>query len=132
VRGLGRPVRAPETDQVDEDLSTASYGPMDRYVDSRPARLRRQLVFAAAGLIAVAVAAAAYVRFGFTRVVAVNADRLVISSVRSDIFDEYVPATARVAPRTAAYLDAVEGGEVAEVLVEEGALVHQGQPLVRP
>src|SRR5262249_41564517 len=44
---------------------------------------------------------------------------------------EYVPATGRVAPRTTAYLDAIEGGQVAEVLVEEGALVHQGQPLVR-
>jgi HlyD family secretion protein len=131
VRELGRPVRGPETDRVGEGLSTASYGPMDRYVDSRPARLRRRLVFAAAGLIAVAVAAVAYVRFGSTRVVAVNADRLVISSVKSDLFDEYVPATARVAPRTTAYLDAVEGGQVAEVLVEEGALVDQGQPLVR-
>jgi HlyD family secretion protein len=104
---------------------------MDRYVDPRPARLRRRLVFAAAALIAVTVAAAAYVRFGLTRVVVVNADRLVISSVKSDVFDEYVPATARVAPRTTAYLDAVEGGQVAAVLVEEGALVHQGQPLVR-
>jgi HlyD family secretion protein len=116
---------------VGEDLSTASFGPMDRYIDSRPARLRRRLVFAAAALIAVAVAAVTYVRFGLTRVVAVNADRLVISSVKSDVFDEYVPATARVAPRTTAYLDAVEGGQVAEVLVEEGALVHQAQPLVR-
>jgi HlyD family secretion protein len=131
VSGLDRPVRGPETDQVGEDLATVSYGPMDRYVDSRPARLRRRLVFVAAGLIAVAIAAVAYVRFGLSRVVAVNADRLVISSVKSDVFDEYVPATARVAPRTTAYLDAVEGGQVAEVLVEEGALVHQAQPLVR-
>jgi HlyD family secretion protein len=131
VRGLGRPARVPETDQLGEDLPTPPYGPIDRYVDSRPARQRRRLVFAAAALIAVTVVAAVYVRFGLTRVVVVNADRLVISSVKSDVFDEYVPATARVAPRTTAYLDAVEGGQVAEVLVEEGALVHQGQPLVR-
>src|SRR5580704_16831477 len=95
VRGLDRPVRGPETDPVGEDLATVSYGPMDRYVDSRPARLRRRLVFVAAGLIAVAVAAVAYVRFGLSRVVGVNADRLVISSVKADVFDEYVPATAR-------------------------------------
>jgi HlyD family secretion protein len=131
VRGLGRPARVPETDQLGEDRPTAAYGPMDRYVDSRPARLRRRLVFAAAALIAVTVVVVVYIRFGLTRAVVVSVDRLVISSVQSDVFDEYVPATARVAPRTTAYLDAIEGGQVAEVLVEEGALVHQGQPLVR-
>ncbi len=113
------------------NVSGATYGPMDRYVNSRPARLRRRLMFAAVALIAVTVAAITYVRFGLTRQVVVNADRLVISSVKWDVFDEYIPATARVAPRTTAYLDAIEGGQVAEVLVEEGALVHQGQPLVR-
>jgi HlyD family secretion protein len=107
------------------------YGPMDRYVDSRPARRRRRWAIAIGALLTVAVAAAVYVRLGLTRSVVVNANRLVISSVKADVFDEYVPATARVAPRTIAYLDAVEGGQVAEVLVEEGALVHQGQPLVR-
>ncbi len=104
---------------------------MDRYVDSRSARRRRRLILATTALIAVTIATTAYVRLGLTREVVVNADRLVISSVKSGVFDEYVPATARVAPRTTAYLDAVEGGQVAEVLVEEGALVHQGQPLVR-
>jgi HlyD family secretion protein len=104
---------------------------MDRYIDSRPTRRRRRLILASAALIAATIATTAYVRLGLTRTVVVNADRLVISAVNSGVFDEYVPATARVAPRTTAYLDAVEGGQVAEVLVEEGALVHQGQPLVR-
>src|SRR5262249_29631238 len=115
------PPQTPETGQIrgtggtdgtgaeGRDLHSPPHGPMDRYIDSRPARRRRRLAFAAAALIVLAVAAAAYVRFGLTRSVVVNADRLVISSVKSDIFDEYVPATGRVAPRTTAYLDAVEG-----------------------
>jgi HlyD family secretion protein len=56
---------------------------------------------------------------------------VVISPVRQAVFTEYVPATATVAPRTTAYLDAVEGGQVAEVMVEEGAFVTRGQVLLK-
>jgi HlyD family secretion protein len=47
------------------------------------------------------------------------------------VFAEYIPVQASIAPRTTAYLDAVEGGQVAQKLVEEGAFVTQGQVLVR-
>ena len=47
------------------------------------------------------------------------------------MFTEYVPANAVVAPRKTAYLDAVEGGQVAEVMVEEGAFVTRGQVLLK-
>jgi HlyD family secretion protein len=79
----------------------------------------------------VAVAAALYVRYALTRAVVVNLNQVVISPVKAALFTEYVPATAIVAPRTTAYLDAVEGGQVAEVLVEEGAMVKRGQVLVK-
>jgi HlyD family secretion protein len=82
-------------------------------------------------LAAVAAGSAAYVRYGLTRVAVLNTDRVVVAAVNSTVFEEYIPATAKVVPRTTAYLDAVEGGQVAEVLVEEGAVVHQGQSLVR-
>ena len=47
------------------------------------------------------------------------------------MFSEYVAANAVVAPRKTAYLDAVEGGQVAQVLVEEGAFVTRGQVLLK-
>jgi len=42
-----------------------------------------------------------------------------------------LPAQASIAPRSTAYLDAVEGGQVAEKLVEEGAFVKRGQVIAR-
>ena len=45
-------------------------------------------------------------------------------------FREYIPVTGNVVPRTTVYLDAVEGGQVTAVHVEEGAFVKAGQPLV--
>ena len=102
---------------------------MDRRVESVP-RGRRWLLFAA-GAAVLAASVALYARYGLTRSVTVREASVVIAPVREEVFTEYVPAAAVVAPRTTAYLDAVEGGQVAEVMVEEGAFVTRGQVLLK-
>jgi HlyD family secretion protein len=59
----------------------------------------------------------------------VAADRLTISTVQKGRFDDFLPLRARVTPLVTVYLDAVEGGRVEKVLVEDGAMVQQGQLL---
>jgi HlyD family secretion protein len=59
----------------------------------------------------------------------VAADRLTISTVAKGRFDDFLPLRARVTPLVTVYLDAVEGGRVEQVLVEDGAMVQQGQLL---
>jgi HlyD family secretion protein len=103
---------------------------MDRQI-SAPPRLRPRLLWAATILGVLVLAAVAYIRFGLTRTLAVDAGRLVIATVQNGSFAEFIPATALVAPRTTAYVDAIEGGQVAELLVEEGALVTRGQVLLK-
>jgi len=44
-------------------------------------------------------------------------------------FDDYLPVRATVAPRITTYVNAVSGGQVATLLVQDGAAVSQGQPL---
>src|SRR5262249_25641165 len=78
-----------------------------------------------------AVMGAAYWKFALPRTLLVERQRLVIAPVSLGVFAEYIPAQASIAPRTTAYLDAVEGGQVAERLVEEGAIVKRGQVLLR-
>jgi HlyD family secretion protein len=73
----------------------------------------------------------AYVAFGLTRTISVARERVLISAVRAETFREYIPVTGSVVPHETTYLDVVEGGQVAEVFVEEGALVEVGQPLLR-
>ena len=103
---------------------------MDRPVER--VRMTRSRVFWAAGLLLLGAGAVfAYVRYGITRAVTVSSDRVVLSTVSPGAFVEYIPLTANVEPRETVYLDAVDGGQVAQVLVEEGAAVTQGQPLVR-
>jgi len=59
----------------------------------------------------------------------VAADRLTLSVVTRGTFDDFLPLRARVEPLVTVYLDAVEGGRVEKVLVEDGAMVRQGQLL---
>ena len=89
------------------------------------------MVWGVATALLMSVAAAAYWRFALTRTLAVNRDHLVIAPVKVGVFAEYIPAQATIQPRLTAYLDAIEGGQVAERLVEEGAFVKRGQVIVR-
>ena len=106
------------------------FSPMDRRVETKP-RMRLWLLLSIGLAALLAVSVVLYVRYAFTRSVTVREASVSIARVKWEVFTEYVPATATVAPRTTAYLDAVEGGEVAEVLVEEGASVTRGQVLLK-
>ena len=123
---VGRPRRKTAVILEDGPVLTA----MDRRVEPR-SRIRHIILLGLGVTVLLATAAAGYMRFGLSRTLVVPSERVVISTVKTGMFVEYIPATASVAPRNTAYLDAVEGGQVAEVMVEEGAHVERGQPLVR-
>lgn len=59
----------------------------------------------------------------------VNADRLGIAAVENGLFEDFLPLRARVTPLVTVYLDAVEGGRVEQLAVEDGASVSKGQLL---
>jgi HlyD family secretion protein len=56
-------------------------------------------------------------------------DRLSIAPVEKGIFDDFLPLRARVTPLVTVYLDAVEGGRVEQLVVEDGVDVTKGQLL---
>ena len=59
----------------------------------------------------------------------VNPERLTIATVERGVFEDFLPLRARVTPLVTVYLDAVEGGRVEQLLVEDGAQVAKGQLL---
>ncbi len=101
----------------------------------RPIARRRSPLLLAAGAAAVLAVAAVgigvYAKFGAGSPATVSADRISIATVRSGVFNDFAPVTGAVTPRDTIYLDTPEGGQVVSVLVEEGAHVRAGQPLVR-
>lgn len=59
----------------------------------------------------------------------VSADRLSIAVAQTGTFEDFLPLRARVTPLVTVYLDAVEGGRVEQLMVEDGADVVKGQLL---
>ena len=61
----------------------------------------------------------------------VDLERITISEVKKGPFQETIPINGVVMPLTTIYLDAVEGGRVEEKYVEDGAIMKQGDPILR-
>ncbi len=63
------------------------------------------------------------------RSLSVNAQRIFISPVTVGTFEDFIPLRGRLVPSSTVYLDAIEGGRVEQVLVEDGAVVEAGDPI---
>jgi HlyD family secretion protein len=57
-------------------------------------------------------------------------DKLTFGTVTQGPFEDYIAVRAAAAPFTTQYLTADQGGEVKQVLAEDGAPVKAGQPLI--
>ncbi|WP_426169843.1 efflux RND transporter periplasmic adaptor subunit [Sandarakinorhabdus sp. DWP1-3-1] len=101
---------------------------MDRQVETRRMPLSRRLLIGAT-LLVFAGAAATWLVTGSLESQTIATRNLTIATVKSGTFDDFVPLRARVTPLVTVYLDAVEGGRIDRVLVEDGATVTGGQPL---
>jgi len=101
-------------------------GGMDRVIQKK--KLPKWAKYAAAaGVVLLLVLAWFTAPRGNTQ--SVQADRLTISEVRNGTFDDFLPLRSLVTPLLTVYLDAVEGGRVDKILVEDGASVKKGQLL---
>ncbi len=102
---------------------------MDKQVAKTPRPLKKWGIPLLAALL---VAYAGYSWFSQPsgRALAVNADRIVISTVSKGTFEDFIPLRGRVTPAKTVYLDAVEGGRVERILVEDGASLEAGQQIV--
>lgn len=103
---------------------------MDRKIDRKFWNNRRILM--AVGVIAFI----ALIAWGIStttggRRLNVDRERVTIATVEQIPFQENISANGNVLPETTVFLDAVEGGRIEEIFVEEGAVVEQDQPLLR-
>jgi HlyD family secretion protein len=120
------PKEQPDPQATDEEVVLSA---MDRRIERRFVTPQRVAVAAGAVLLA-ALSVYAFIEYGLTRTLTVGAERVTVSRVAYDTFREYIPVTGNIVPRTTVFLDAIEGGQITAVHVEEGALVTAGQPLV--
>jgi HlyD family secretion protein len=103
---------------------------MDRKIEKKKWPLKRVLTWGVSALILILISWSVYYNSGGNKL-NVNTDRITISEVKKGLFTEYIPINGVVLPITTIYLDAVEGGRVEEILVEDGALLKKGDPILR-
>jgi HlyD family secretion protein len=60
----------------------------------------------------------------------VDRDKITISEVQEDTFQEFIQVTGTIQPIQTIYLDAIEGGVVQEVFLESGTMVQQGDTIL--
>ncbi|WDE08219.1 efflux RND transporter periplasmic adaptor subunit [Thalassomonas viridans] len=57
--------------------------------------------------------------------------KLVLSTARQQTFSEFLPVRAVVEPEKTIFIDAIDGGRVEQVYLQEGALVEKEQPILK-
>jgi len=61
----------------------------------------------------------------------VETDKISISEIKKDVFQDYIAVIGTVEPIQTIYLDAIEGGRVEEILLEEGSMLKKGDIILR-
>ena len=112
-----------------EEDSKEQHGTMDRRIEKKRFTPRRM----ALGSLAVLILAFAVYELSAIDSSALNVDagKLTTAPVTYGPFLEYIVEQGAVMPLTTIYLDAVEGGRVEEVYVEQGTHVEEGTPILR-
>jgi HlyD family secretion protein len=116
-----------ELREVKGEGGAVSGGAMDRVVERK--RIDKRILIAAAAGVILLLVLLFWLFAPRAGSQTVNPSRLTISQVEQGTFEDFLPLRARVAPLVTVYLDAVEGGRVEELAVEDGATVTKGQLL---
>jgi len=118
-------IRKLKSPQTPPGMGVSGQG-MDRRIEKKTAPARKAAY--AGGILLLAAFAWWFVDALLGgRSLSVNAQRITVSDVTVGTFEDFIPLRGRLVPRSTVYLDAIEGGRVEEILVEDGAIVDEGE-----
>lgn len=103
---------------------------MDRVIEKKFWNTKKLMIIGGSVALVALIGASIYYSSGKSKLNVVT-DRITISEVTKGPFQEFIPVDGVVLPVTTIYLDAMEGGRVEEKLVEDGAIMKKGQPILR-
>ncbi|NMP31096.1 efflux RND transporter periplasmic adaptor subunit [Thalassotalea sp. M1531] len=102
---------------------------MDRKVEKPNVKWPKLLAILVVVLLIIAMAYQ-FISSPSGKALSINSDRIVISHVTKGTFEDFIPIRGRVAPAKTVFLDAVEGGRVERILVEDGVELKAGDLIV--
>ncbi|MBA4140151.1 MAG: HlyD family efflux transporter periplasmic adaptor subunit [Segetibacter sp.] len=103
---------------------------MDRVIKKKTWTQKRILTIGGIVAIIILIGGSYYFTSGKSRL-NVDTERITISEIKKGSFQEFIPVNGVVLPITTIYLDAVEGGRVEEIFVEDGAVMKKNQPILK-
>ena len=103
---------------------------MDRKIEKKFWNLKRILWLGGGAVIVVLILVALLSATGGSSY-RVDFDKLTISEVRQDKFLEFIFENGTVTPINTVYLDAVQGGQVEKIMIEEGTFVEAGDEILK-
>ncbi|HER09955.1 MAG TPA: HlyD family efflux transporter periplasmic adaptor subunit [Bacteroides sp.] len=103
---------------------------MDRKIERKGKLSRKAIWYIAFGVLIIAVLAIIIFGDKSSRY-NVDVSRITIEEVKQDVFQDYITVQGTVEPISTVYLDAVEGGRVEEILIDEGNMVRTGDVILR-
>jgi HlyD family secretion protein len=102
-------------------------GSMDRRIERTS---RRPLIIGSTIGGAVLLFIIFFTTFDTSTSFTLDGQRIRTAEVTTGVYEDFIPLRAAVEPERTVYLDAIEGGRVDAIHVEEGAFVEEGQPLI--
>ncbi len=103
---------------------------MDRAIKKKKWTLKRILTISAILVFLMFLVYIFFLRDKQSRLY-VNQDQLSIATVLEEKFQEFIPVDGIVFPKNTVYIDAVTGGIVEAVWVEDGAILKKGEPILK-
>jgi HlyD family secretion protein len=103
---------------------------VDRVIEKKKWSKKRILTITGIAGLVVLIITSYYMSAGKSRL-NVDTERITISEIKKAPFQEFITVNGVVLPQTSIYLDAIEGGRVEKKFVEDGAIMKQGDPILR-
>ena len=103
---------------------------MDRKIEKKPLYKRRNFQFSVGGGILFLILIILILSDTGSKL-NVEKDKITISEVKMGDFQEFIPVTGNIMPKTTVFLDAVQGGAVEKKFVEEGAMLKKGDKILK-
>lgn len=104
---------------------------VDRKIEKSLVTPKRVAIVALAVLLVGALAYGVWTTATSGSVYNVDRERVTVSTVTEGDFQEFIAVSGSVIPEQIVYLDAVEGGRIEEIYIEEGEQVEEGQRILR-
>jgi len=104
---------------------------VDRIIEKKKWNNKRIMLIAGISALVILIVFVVVTGVNSKSKLTVDPERITISQVTKGPFQEFIPVNGVVLPITTIYLDAVEGGRVEKLYVEDGTDMKKGDPIMK-